>query len=349
MRASDVTAIAALLVAGLLAGCIGGQPASPTEGHEAEIVTDPTNTSYNGSSGFHVHDYWDGEEVRTVIESSSSRYYNNLGDEGTSWPVRFVPRAGRFVPQGTAELTVTVNWEDESPRNSYGNMELWIKPASTSETRLVEDELSNGGEVEIPLAYEEADLPHQIVSAWKFIVKIRGSQMTGYNHFDGTISIEAQAHRGLELRPFPPHPDHWGDRTELDLVDETRDFYQIRWPTGGFSGEFDERIRPKEGTIVPFGTDRVEATLEWDADEPADELWLWLRAADTRNYTHLEPEEQEGSSARYEIPVEEAMMDSPYANASLWEFKVSAPYDSELSQVPMFDGEFTLTATVYKR
>lgn len=346
MRARIVAPIAVLLLTAPLAGCIGGQSGATPREPETEVIDDPTNTSYNTSSGWHLHDYWDGQDQLTVMEETSGVYYNNFGDESTAWPVRFHPPAPNVVPQGTAWLDVTVSWDDASPRNAYGDMELWAKPANASEARLIEDALENGGSVEIPLDHEEADLPHQTVSAWELQVHIRGSDDPVYNHFDGSITVQVQAHRGLELQPFPPHPDHWGNRTEFTLAEADRSFYQVRLPTGGFSGNFDARIRPPNGTIVPFQTQQVVVDLQWDSSMPIGDLTLWLRAADTRNFSRLDPDEEGDASATYTIPVSQPMMDSPYANASLWEFRVSAPHDAQ--DEPVFDGEFTLEATVHK-
>lgn len=342
MRALSVAALICLV----LAGCIGG-PADPqSTTPEADVITDPTNTSYNDSSGFHIHDYWDGQDTKRVIEQTHGTFLNNLGGEDSRWIMRFHPGDGRVVPQGTSELTVTVDWTDDDPRNSYGDMELWVKPANANEARLVTEELEQGETVEVPIAYREADLPHQLISAWEFQVHLRGSS-DPYNFYTGQVTVEGDAHRGYELRPFPPHPDHWGDETELSLVEETHSLFQFNNPTGGFTGNFDQRIRPPNGSLVPFETDRVEVTIESDNDLPVGGLELRYHGADTRNLTLLEPDSRDGSTATYTIPVTDEMADSPYVNASLWLFSVSANHGA--TDEPVYSGEFTLTATVYKR
>lgn len=345
MRASPIE-LALLLVLVPLAGCIGAAPADPAATPDPEVITDPTDTTYNASSGYHIHDYWDGQDTLPVLDGTVTTFLNNNGDESTDWVTRFHPGDGRVVPQGTASLTVTVEWTDDHPLNSHGRMELWVMPANASQARLIEDDLAQGQTLEIPLAYEEADLPHQVISAWEFQVHIRGSPQP-YNFYSGSIHVQAQAHRGLELKPFPPHPDHWGDRTELALVEETRRFQQLNWPTGGFTGNFDQRIRLPNGTIVPWGTSHVQVQVTSRNNYPAGGLELRYHPADTRNWTLLEPQQQDGDTATYMIPVDDASADGPYAEASLWVFTVSADHDWQ-GEVPAYNGEFTLTATAYK-
>lgn len=339
--------VSALILMLALSGCVTDDAPEATDDGPV-LVTDPTDYSYlenNTTTGRpHIHDYWGGETVKQVVDQTRYPFYNNDGGESSSWTVRFHPEDGTTVPQGTERLEVTVGWTDESPANSYGDMELWAKTANASEPRLVEEALGNGETFEMPLTYNESDLPHQTISAWEFQVRIRGSP-DPYNFFSGSITLQVDAHRGLELRPFPAHPDQWEGRTGFVLLEESRDFFQVRY--AGYTGMADQILRPDNGSLVPARTGHVEVTLEYENTFPQGGLALWFHGADTREDTRLEPESDDGSVATYTIEVTDAMVDGPYAEASLWEFRVGAPRPGD-DKAPMFDGGFTLSAKVLK-
>lgn len=355
-----------VLVSLLLAGCVGGT-ADTDEGTDWPTITDPADLSYDGTSGFHIHDYWGGEEVLPLVERTKSHYFQNCAGGDSSWRSSFYPGDGQVVPQGTAVLSVTVSWEETDPTygthsmtaarcgqpqaalsNAYDAMELWIKPADASEVRLVEDDLTNGATVEIPLEYEEADLPHQLISAWEFQVRIRGSDDMNYNHFEGSVTVQAEVHRGLELRPFPPHPDHWDGRTELPLLDHEDRFQRFNIPYMGFNGYQLQVLRPPNGTVVPLDARTVEVTLTFDNEEPVGDLYLFFHAADTREFVRLEPDEASEGDKRFSLPVTEPMADTPYAKASQWAFYVNSPEDNPEEDAPTFDGTYRVKATVHK-
>lgn len=352
MRPANSLSAVVLVVAMLSAGCIGG-PAQTSEEPDWPTITDPTDLSYDTDAGFHVHDYWGGNDVVTVVNETQPVGTTSVGGGESPRIVRFYPDEGDVVPQGTASLTITVTWTDDLPTNVYGDVELWVKPADATNVTLVDDDLDNGQTVERPLAYEEADLPHQLGSGWEFEVHLdRADGPVRFRSYNGDVTLEVRAHRGLELRPFPPHPDHWGNRTEIALFDGEESFSQVNapYPLPGF-----ERLclgcdvlffRPVNDTLVPLGTERVEATMTWDEDVPGGNLDLHYRGAHTREFERLEPDTEDGSSARYVIPVTDAMADTPYANASLWEFMVKAPTDPQRESY--FDGEVRLEATAYR-
>lgn len=334
-----------------VAGCIAGPAPEASQEQDWPTIENPRNLSYATDSGMHVHDYWDGQDHLEVMNDTKGKthWYPALpGGEEASFSFQFRPPDGQVVPQGAAFLEVTVSWEDREPGTSYGRLSLRAKPANVNEMELIEEDLDHGGTVEIPLDYEEADLPHQLISNWAFEVQIHGSD-DPYNRWVGSVTVQVEAHRGLELKPFPPHPDHWGDRTELPLVEETREFERYNYPLlpAYAKGNELDPVRPPNGSLVPSDAQRVEVTVTYDNDLPAGDVILYYHGADTRYYTQLEPDETEEGAKHYVIPVNETVADTPYADASQWAFVVNAPRDVDQG-VTVFDGTYTLNATVHK-
>ena len=331
-----------LVAAVLLAGCSASEPAgqaAPT------VVTDPTDYSYVRNAGpgaAHVHDYWGGQQTLQVLDATRGSTWNTVG--GSGWKVSFFPPENRTVPQGTAELTIQVDWQDlpmdGAPPNAYGDVSLWVQPADANEPRFVQL-VQRGDTVRVPVAYEEADLPHQLVSAWEFVVQYNASSLP-YSAFFGSTSLVVEAHRGLELRPFPPHPDRWGNATQLPLADEAGRHFWVDY-TG--TGNLPRRIGNLEGAVVPLGASHVEVVLEHASSLPAGSLVLQYHGADTRAFQRLAPDEEAPGRMVYRIPVTDRTADGPYSNETLWEFLLDTPNATE-PQPALYDGTYRIVATV---
>lgn len=338
-------AVALMVVAGMLSGCTS--PSDEGAEEAVGVITDPKDFSDANSTGSHVHDYWQGATVKDVVDATQSSTWNTVGGSGY-WRRTFVPPDETVVPQGTATINITVEWQDGSPADLYGAVSLWVKPADTVQPRYVQD-IASGGTVEIPLTYEQADLPHQLLSAWEFIVQYNVSSQP-YSAFFGTTHVVATAHRGLPLQPFPPHPDLWQDRTEFTFVDVTEGFVNLGY-TG--TGNLPRVVRAQEGTLVPpdaaFVTVDLELLASPPAPQPVGSLELQYHAADTRAWTSLGVASTVEPTMSWVIQVESGMGDGPYGNASLWQFRIYTPGTDNPTSPAAFAGGYRLTATVHKQ
>lgn len=341
-HAMRVPAPVALLVMpllfGLLAGCAG--PTEDPRDDPVTVITDPKDFSGANSTGAHVHDYWGGKDTVPLVDATLSSTWNNVGGR---WRRTFVPEDGVVVPQGTASINVTVTWANDVPLNNYGPVSLWVKPANTVEPHFVA--LVPEGSLEIPVTYEEADLPHQLLSAWEFIVQYNSSAT--YNAFFGSTHLVATAHRGLELQKFPAHRDLWQNQTALLLLDVTQAFTNIGYTgTGSLSAVYPAA----EGVLVPPDAAKVQVAMSLGASNtPAvGNLEVFFHAADSRAWRSLGVISAMQPSAEWEIPLEPGMGDGPYGDASLWQFRVYTPGTDHPTSPALFNGQFHLTATVRK-
>lgn len=328
----------------LLAGCSGDSPPSPAgDGPDVGVITDPRDLS--NRTGEHIHDYWSGETVVDLVDATQTSTWNTVFGGGY-WRRTFYPPDEVVVPQGTASINVTVHWTDGSPADNYGAVSLWAKPANTVDPRFVR-EIASGDTVEIKLAYEEADLPHQLLSAWEFIVQYNGSGQAYSAFFQGTTHVVATAHRGLELQPFPAHPDLWQGRDEFTFADATRMMTNVGY-TG--SGQLPTVVRALEGALVPPEAARVTVDVTLEAASPAPApvgaVEVWYHPADSRAWVSLGVISSVGGSASWEIPIEAGMGDGPYGNASVWQFRIYTP--EEPTQPHLHAGNVHLVATVHK-
>lgn len=325
----------------VLAGCSEGAMEGSGADEPPGVITDPRAVEQSGT-GQHVHDYWGGADQLQVLDGRRGSTWNNGGGE-FDWRVYFTPSDGNVVPQGTARLTVTVDWADDLPANRYADVSLWVKPADVATPRFVQL-VTRGSTVEIPLQYAEADLPHQLISAWEFAIQYNSTG--GPNLFIGSTDLNVVAHRGLELQPFPAHPDRWMGQASLPLLDQSGTFTNVGY-TG--SGSIAQRFRPANGTVVPYDAGFVDVTLETGNRLPAGGLQLSYHAADSRDFTAIQPETTQGGLLQYSIAVEPGMGDGPYGNASLWEFRLYTPATAPGNDPAVYDGPYRLTAVVVKR
>lgn len=322
-----------------LAGCSEG----PNAAEDPGVVTDPADYSYlQNDTGAHVHDYWDGADEMEVLWRTQSYTFNNVGGPGSTWTTRFYPPDDHVVPQGTSELRITVTWSETSEElNSYGDLDLWMQPADATEPVLAKENLVSGQAFLVPLSYAQADLPHQQISGWEFQVRIHGSSAP-HNLFFGSVTLKVDAVRGLELQPFPAHPDQWQNETAIRLAEAEGQFTRISY-TG--TGGFPPLIGALEGALVPLGTKEVLVALTTQSDVPIGALDLFYHGANTRQWTAAEPVEVSEQTRAYHILVDDEMVDGPYARASLWEFQLRT--STEPGQ-GLFVGSYDLVAVAIR-
>lgn len=328
-----------LLVA--LSGCTTGADARPDPSEPVGVITDPRDLSAS-ASGSHVHDYWKGASTLDVLDYSQTSNWNSQGGGGNYYQHVFRPGDGSVVPQGTKSLTIAVDWTESNPANAFGVASLWVKTADSNEPRFVQ-EIASGTAVELPVLYNQSDLPHQLISNWEFTTRYNDSGQP-YNLFQGTIHVSVEAHRGYELQPFPPHPDQWQGRNAIQVIDASGTFFRSNYWQGGNTPP---RLKPESGLLVPGSASFVEVTLTQTTDYGVGRLDLQYHGADTRNFTTVPPESVAGSVSKYTIPVGPGMGDGPYSVASLWEFRLVPPPVTN-PEPALYSGDYAITATALR-
>lgn len=308
-----------LVVASVLAGCSSPSDPQPVV-QEPTVITDPTQGL--NDTGAHIHDYWGSQDRLTVVDLTHPG-----GDEPGTGPgfasgqdivVRtFLPDSGHVFPQGTASVEATFTWAAD-PLDSYAAPVLWMKTAGQNATQAV-GPVGNGEVLAVEVGAPAADLPHQLLSAWVFELRMSSPDPMPLR-FKGAVALKVDAVRGLPLPVFPAHPDHWQGQAELPLVTlDGQLSYSEDTGDGGCNGmSCPQVIRPGSGRIVPTDAYMVRATVA--TDSPQD-LELQYHSGLQRDFMVAAPTRQEGGATVYEILVDHGG-DGPYATQSQWEFTV---------------------------
>lgn len=230
----------AVLVAVPLAGCVGGPagsssgPEAPDGGSGPEGNTTPGGGE-DGETGLraHVHDRWDGQETRTLVDQTvqveavtqeeplllrqCKFSFRNVCLGSATFAPESRGGTGAIVPPGTDYLDVTVDfdtgdfgglrffWRDRI--GSEGCQPHWHCRAMGSPTTF-----------EINITDErQTDDGHASVSAWQFALDAyrapvvdQPEERTLLNYGEGQVDVEIVAHRTEgELPLEPPHPEFW--------------------------------------------------------------------------------------------------------------------------------------------
>ncbi len=312
-------ALAALLLALLLAGCSSAPAPTPAPDEGPSVITDPTQGL--NQTGAHIHDYWKGGDRLTIVGPDAPADEQGLGPglaSGRDVEVRaFLPSSGHVVPQGTAAVEVTFSWTEDA-LDSYTAPALYLKTAGTNASERIGN-VSNGQALVVEAGEPDADLPHQLLSAWRFELRMSSPDPQPLR-FKGTVSLVAVAVRGLPLPVFPPHPDPWNGASELHLLDAVGQLSYLADPgDGGCDGFSCPQVhRPASGAIVPGTAAHVAVDLVYTGQVP---LQVWYHSATSRDFASAEPTTSEPGHATFEIPIGDGP-DGPYAKQSQWEFTV---------------------------
>lgn len=350
MRALPLALVLASLV---LAGCAKGSPAPEPEAPTVILVTDQNDVESLSNDSFmmaaHQHDYWNGNDRLPVLDETiePGGCCMTIGSAGLD--LVFAPEDGAVVPHGTAKVEVVATF-DEAALAHYAAPELWVQTAADHEPVLV-GPLEDGVPVVVEAEEGQLDLPHQSLSAWRFMVHLAPGSSQYVTAWDGTLRVVAEAIRGREIPIYPPHPDLWNGAEVLELfaeeqtpmlwrgvVDESERGYSCMmgcWP---------KIHRPVNGTIVPFDAAMIEVVLDARPTTGFD-FGLKYHGADTRTFTDLTPTAVDGTKRTYQIPVTPATGDSPYAVQSVWGFAI---FGEEPERDGWVSGEYTISARVLR-
>jgi hypothetical protein len=323
-----------ILVATSLAGCTDG---TAPEDSGSVIVTDPTDFSNATFGGFHFHDYWNGADEVQVMNTTGGLQCGVCN--GNGWTTE--PDDGNFVPQGTASIEFIVNWSNQ-PQSNHPDPSLWVKTAGQEKLVHVFD-LINGELFVLETTLDDADLPHQFISGWEIaLVWPQGGPEDTYT-IGTSFTLEMTAIRGLELVEFPPHPDHWGEQTHIDLFEGEQTLTNSRNGQTYVTGPGFRVFQPDDGVIVPWGTEFVEVIL---SNQGQTELELNFHAADSTEWKTAVIHEESGSGTVFRISADGLRPDGPYAKQSLWEFHADVPDDGTGTR--SYSGSYSLSAVAFK-
>lgn len=327
MRAIPLALVAVSLV---LAGCTAEPPAPEPEAPTVILVTDVNDVESLSNDSFmmaaHQHDYWGGKERLTVLDATIEPGECCVTMGGGGLDLMFAPADGSVVPHGTARVEVTVTFA-EGMLAHYGAPELLVRTAADHEPLPVAA-IEDGAPTVIETSEAQLDLPHQSLSAWRFLVHLRPGPSTMLTQWDGQLHIVAEAVRGREIPIYPPHPDLWNGAEAIELfMDEQAPMLwagTIDENERGYScifGCWPQIHRPVNGTVVPYDAAMIEVVLD-ARPSPGTDFGLKHHGADTRNFTDLQPTSVEGTVRTYHVPVTPATGDSPYAVQSVWGFAI---------------------------
>lgn len=311
------------------------------------VVTGPTDTTCDALTGGdpaaqqHLHDYWGSADRLVVLEETKPSPVGFGG--GPTAIARFRPEPGSVVPQGTAEVAITIAWTTQ-PDDVVGGLEVQVKSAGMGQFKSLG--LAQQG---VPLAmatdHPDNDLPHQALSGWLVDVVVHPDPTLGFAHYYGDVSVRLEAVRGLDIPLYPGHPDRWEGRREITLLDLALDASYVGDPRStlyacGGNASCLRPLRPDLGAIVPDGTATVDVVLTWDTPEPTA-LGLYAHGASDDEFVDVQPYAATPQGRTYSIPVERGMEDGPYTQQSLWEF---LPYVAGPVRDGAFLGNYTVTA-----
>lgn len=353
-------AIIALLLAGCLGGNDDGgtldaasQQPSAAAGVVAENQTEAPDgrgklaafeesnaTVSNGTGAMdHKHDYWGGAERKVI----------------GNWAGGLIPIP--LVPEGKAPGTAIADFDLPAPNLVYegtGQVEVLFTDVALFPFGFVGDaapphpaitifvdyltaadepgQWRQAGQAKpdeplvIPVEPTQADMPHQTKSLWVFRV------YTGEaNAF--TFNMTFTAVKGRAVVDWPPHPDLYRDNAvrtvfEGDVV-------------GKYDGDAANFLYGSDANwvyperIISYGTERVEVIVtrnSWEGPAPEPKPEEFELQFVNASYIpkvgngdpaggHLAPAAVDGSTYRFDVPVDAQGYDTPYGTASRWGFR----------------------------
>jgi hypothetical protein len=315
-----------------------------------------TNITEEGVGGIeHHHDMWEGRERVLMFEEQAM-----ISPGGTT--ATFRPPQGKMVYEGTASIEFTISDPQrhaceplitfgdhyyctdytgettpaappvQDPQNGPAGLKLRYKHA-TSKDWIDVGELKWGSALPIKvLDPRQTDMPHATSSVWQF-------QVVSPNTYDSTLlfKVKVELVRAVgEIPLWPGHPLFYDEnRTTRVVVDN-----EAASACDGAAGT-SCALTPDAKPVVPsklisYGT---RALYVWvnvssiSGTNPATAPVAWFlyhrNATGKQNITNPFDLQNYGIEKRelmWVLPVDEDSMDSPYAEASRWEFELGASF-----------------------
>lgn len=358
---------AILLLLSLLAGCTS-TPASTDPARdealapfapkdEAASARDPTPLAERP----HVHDYWEGASSVTLLDENVQVMvaHNHLFDEppreqhthgcdetlaseSQGGSRKFSLPDGIIVLPGTEKLSFLIDWTVPS----VTGLRLLYRPANQHD--LVDGGIvTSGTAIDVVLTPEMADAGHATRTSWVFFLCADGGAPV--NIAEGTVHVNLMALRAPEIPLEPPHPDWWGEATEIELANLTNATQALTVLNKGEGAWI--HVPLDHGRLIPPGTTRIHAHVTIEDGSLAAEAfavqpilyyrdstvpeWVYKTATITQDDLHID--------------VDHNMADGVYARESNWDFwlRLSSPEPVEtlagrMSEPRYFDGTVSL-------
>lgn len=304
----------------------------------------------------HMHDHWGPRTEITVIDQEvelpgdgpagvASQPYTTACTGPNAVPL-YLDEPNQLVVPGTGSLRVTIDWTDaQVPTQS---MRFQYRGTNMSALEVTPD-IPKATPHEIEVTRDNWDSSHQTFTLWAFgLCKPAELPRTATGTFH--VKLDLVKAPGHVPSVDEPHPRFWQDGDRLVIVeDKGYDYAQLIHsrdrPTQPFSGGtpyYTGRFTifpgdgaahqgAAEGVLVPPGTARLEARLEWTySDVTRGEAKPWslsYRSADRppwglepRDLVVPEPDEVAEGTKHYTIPVERGTTDAFYQKRSNWMF-----------------------------
>lgn len=343
-----------LLVLPAAAGCLGSSPSSNgaaagTDDGNDTADADPfnyTNSSVqvrngtvfvNGSQA-HTHDYWDGRERVTILDSDF-----NFVDDGVDVlrsTIVLNPAPGKSVLPGTDRIVMSVDWESD---RADGVVATYYFPGPTG-TLQGNQPIQKGSSWEIDIDKRGWDVPHARRSLWQFTVNKGFSQVT-LQDIHVTIEI-VRTNRSLPMDP--PHFDQfegadskvvfersYSEPDPAPLAEEGRGFPIMVFPDFGESMD-----------AIPWDAETVTVEVHWSTVVPVPPSYrVTYKTAKDLEWKQAEPVESGDEGAIYVFHPTDDETDSQYAYHSLWEFAIWREDSPEQKVVPYPDQSFRVKVT----
>lgn len=338
----QLRAATVLLAFLLLAGCMSkgaDEPALNTTATNvsAPIVDDGSKPAAAAMSDMnhmpHMHDYWKGKERVTVFDGDVAPDEQNttfatvfqaitrqgVYAGGMEW---YLPD-GQIVYEGTGKVELTASWSD--PRVTGI---AFIYRSAESDQWKGGSAMANGKASAVAVTPAMTDMPHTKVSKWVFA--FGPDQSPGA--LAGPFHLKVDLVRVNDVMTFPAHPDFWQGNHTLVLTDTDHhgqvDSYAKRAAqpatNGGFVEDYVSFPKP-----VPMETKAVRfaVTIKSATSTPGKVtgFGFFYHGADTRAPFRCPVQPLNASlpaTLVWDVPATMEMSDSPYANASQWQFLV---------------------------
>lgn len=285
----------------------------------------------------HAHDHFGGRASVVLVEDAAWAISCDAPCPVLVTRDRYAFPEGAAVWPGTGSLEVTATWEGASS---------WcfdVHAAGQHSGRpLCFD--APGQSASVAVAAGESDPPHVTRSRWYF------EHTSGVGEVPPSgVRLTVVAHRSDEPQAVdPPHPDLWGQETQMRLDQRNVTYSYVAYDTGeGMQyqglplGRSAHPFRFPDGSVVLPGT----ATLRVEADVPqrgsVDVLFQYQ--PDDGRWYDAGPSQAGGDRLTWEVPVDPAAWDTPYATQSAWQWRL-VPGGTGL-----FHGDFEVLLVIEKQ
>ncbi|GEM_PF-1766757 len=372
LRAAPLLLVAVLLAAGCLGGSKG--PAAPdavnsTSAGKGNLTAAPVDDGSKAAVADtahmpHMHDYWKGKERVTIFDGDLSPDAENTtfatifqflsGQRVAAGGMLWNLPDGQIVYEGTGKLQMTASWSD--PRiTGIG----YIYRSAAGPDWKDGGSLPNGKAADLVVTPAMTDAPHTKVSRWQF--GFGPDQSPGA--LAGPFHLRVDLVRMNDIMLFPAHPDFWRGNHSLVLTDVDHhgqvDSYVKRGPQlatqgGQFTEDYVSFPRP-----VPMETlgVRFTVTIKDATSTPGkvDAFGFFYHGADTTTPYRCNVQALNATlpaTLTWDVPANADMADSPYLNASQWQFlvepqAVAADGAPEMGGMTDVSYDFHVTATAF--